>query len=75
MVIGAISTLGARGNAFQVHQLVARKGVVDTDVRTSDTGYLARRFVEVVQHIVVRRTDCGTARGISVSPRNGMMPQ
>nr|AEX94810.1 RNA polymerase beta' subunit [Amaryllis belladonna] len=50
----------------------ARKGVVDTAVRTSDAGYLTRRLVEVVQHIIVRRTDCGTIRGISVSPRNGM---
>nr|YP_010865582.1 RNA polymerase beta'' subunit [Sanguinaria canadensis]WGT74499.1 RNA polymerase beta'' subunit [Sanguinaria canadensis]WGT74584.1 RNA polymerase beta'' subunit [Sanguinaria canadensis]WGT74669.1 RNA polymerase beta'' subunit [Sanguinaria canadensis]WGT74754.1 RNA polymerase beta'' subunit [Sanguinaria canadensis]WGT74839.1 RNA polymerase beta'' subunit [Sanguinaria canadensis] len=53
----------------------ARKGVVDTAVRTSDAGYLTRRLVEVVQHIVVRRTDCGTIRGISVSPRNGMMTE
>ena len=51
----------------------ACKGVVDTIVRTSDVGYLTRRLVEVVQHIVVRRTDCGTIWGISVSPRNGMM--
>ncbi|KAJ4700008.1 DNA-directed RNA polymerase subunit beta'' [Melia azedarach] len=53
----------------------ARKGVVDTAVRTSDAGYLTRRLVEVVQHIVVRRTDCGTIRGISVSPKNGMMSE
>nr|YP_010360731.1 RNA polymerase beta'' subunit [Dillenia turbinata]UNQ85691.1 RNA polymerase beta'' subunit [Dillenia turbinata] len=53
----------------------ARKGVVDTAVRTSDAGYLTRRLVEVVQHIVVRKTDCATTRGISVSPRNGMMPE
>nr|YP_009581271.1 RNA polymerase beta' subunit [Enemion raddeanum]QBK49336.1 RNA polymerase beta' subunit [Enemion raddeanum] len=53
----------------------ARKGVVDTAVRTSDAGYLTRRLVEVVQHIVVRRTDCGTVRGISVSPRNGMITE
>nr|YP_010247262.1 RNA polymerase beta' subunit-2 [Marathrum capillaceum]UFO89695.1 RNA polymerase beta' subunit-2 [Marathrum capillaceum] len=53
----------------------ARKGVVDTAVRTSDAGYLTRRLVEVVQHIVVRRTDCGTTRGISVNPRNGMTPE
>nr|WMV00765.1 RNA polymerase beta'' subunit [Terniopsis yongtaiensis]WMV00842.1 RNA polymerase beta'' subunit [Terniopsis yongtaiensis]WMV00919.1 RNA polymerase beta'' subunit [Terniopsis yongtaiensis]WMV01150.1 RNA polymerase beta'' subunit [Terniopsis yongtaiensis]WMV01227.1 RNA polymerase beta'' subunit [Terniopsis yongtaiensis] len=53
----------------------ARKGVVDTAVRTSDAGYLTRRLVEVVQHIVVRRTDCGTTRGISVSPRKGMIPE
>nr|YP_010146753.1 RNA polymerase beta'' subunit [Dioscorea quinquelobata]QQP00984.1 RNA polymerase beta'' subunit [Dioscorea quinquelobata] len=50
----------------------ARKGVVDTAVRTSDAGYLTRRLVEVVQHIIVRRTDCGTIRSISVSPRKGM---
>nr|YP_010724687.1 RNA polymerase beta'' subunit [Tigridia pavonia]WDW31900.1 RNA polymerase beta'' subunit [Tigridia pavonia] len=50
----------------------ARKGVVDTAVRTSDAGYLTRRLVEVVQHIIVRRTDCGTIRGIYVSHRNGM---
>src|ERR1041384_6058981 len=50
----------------------ARKGVVDTAVRTADAGYLTRRLVEVVQHIIVRRRDCGTIRGISVSPQNGM---
>nr|QHN54852.1 RNA polymerase beta'' subunit [Philodendron lanceolatum] len=50
----------------------ARKGVVDTAVRTSDAGYLTRRLVEVVQHIIVRRMDCGTIRSISVNPRNGM---
>nr|YP_009642159.1 RNA polymerase beta '' subunit [Catapodium marinum]QCD14604.1 RNA polymerase beta '' subunit [Catapodium marinum] len=50
----------------------ARKGVVDTAVRTADAGYLTRRLVEVVQHIIVRRKDCGTIRGISVSPQNGM---
>lgn len=53
----------------------ARKGVVDTAVRTSDAGYLTRRLVEVVQHIVVRRTDCGTARGISVSPQKSTLPE
>nr|YP_009514241.1 RNA polymerase beta'' subunit [Helixanthera parasitica]AXB38542.1 RNA polymerase beta'' subunit [Helixanthera parasitica] len=51
----------------------ARKGVVDTAVRTSDAGYLTRRLVEVVQHIVIRRTDCGTIQSISVSPRKGML--
>nr|YP_009670960.1 RNA polymerase beta'''' subunit [Passiflora arbelaezii]QCX30236.1 RNA polymerase beta'''' subunit [Passiflora arbelaezii] len=53
----------------------ARKGVVDTAVRTSDAGYLTRRLVEVVQHIIVRRTDCGTTRGVFVNLRNGMMPE
>ncbi|KAF3952355.1 hypothetical protein CMV_022083 [Castanea mollissima] len=55
-----MSFSGARGNASQniISCYGARKGVVDTAVRTSDAGYLTRRLVEIVQHIVVRRTDC-----------------
>nr|YP_010881412.1 RNA polymerase beta'' subunit [Pellia epiphylla]WIA67365.1 RNA polymerase beta'' subunit [Pellia epiphylla var. borealis]WIA67450.1 RNA polymerase beta'' subunit [Pellia epiphylla var. borealis]WIA67888.1 RNA polymerase beta'' subunit [Pellia epiphylla]WIA67973.1 RNA polymerase beta'' subunit [Pellia epiphylla]WIA68059.1 RNA polymerase beta'' subunit [Pellia epiphylla] len=49
----------------------ARKGVVDTAVRTSDAGYLTRRLVEVVQHIIVRKIDCGTLRGILISNYQG----
>nr|UFP91553.1 RNA polymerase beta'' subunit [Selaginella erythropus] len=46
----------------------ARKGIVDIAVRTADAGYLTRRLVEVVQRIVVRTADCGTIRGITLSP-------
>jgi DNA-directed RNA polymerase subunit beta' len=45
----------------------ARKGVVDTAVRTSDAGYLTRRLIEVVQRIVVRKVDCGSIHGMSIS--------
>jgi DNA-directed RNA polymerase subunit beta' len=45
----------------------ARKGVVDTAVRTSDAGYLTRRLIEVVQRIVIRKVDCGSIYGILVS--------
>jgi DNA-directed RNA polymerase subunit beta' len=51
----------------------ARKGVVDTAVRTSDAGYLTRRLVEVVQHIVIRKVDCGALQGIfATSSRNNV---
>nr|YP_009427378.1 RNA polymerase beta'' subunit [Rhachidosorus consimilis]ASU96052.1 RNA polymerase beta'' subunit [Rhachidosorus consimilis] len=43
----------------------ARKGVVDTAVRTSDAGYLTRRLVEVVQHIAIRKKDCETTKSIA----------
>nr|YP_009549262.1 RNA polymerase beta'' subunit [Vittaria graminifolia]AYW16411.1 RNA polymerase beta'' subunit [Vittaria graminifolia] len=43
----------------------ARKGVVDTAVRTSDAGYLTRRLVEVVQHIAVRKKDCETTKAMA----------
>lgn len=45
----------------------ARKGIVDTAVRTSDAGYLTRRLVEVVQRIVIRKKDCGTFHGIFIN--------
>ncbi|KAK3409207.1 hypothetical protein EUGRSUZ_J01352 [Eucalyptus grandis] len=34
-----------------------------------------RRLVQVVQHIVVRTTDCGGIRGVFVTPQSGMMPE
>jgi RNA polymerase Rpb1, domain 5/RNA polymerase Rpb1, domain 4 len=42
----------------------ARKGVVDTAIRTADAGYLTRRLVEVAQHVVIRNIDCNTYEGI-----------
>ena len=42
----------------------ARKGVVDTALRTATSGYLTRRLVDVAQHVVIRRKDCATNRGI-----------
>lgn len=42
----------------------ARKGLVDTALRTADSGYLTRRLVDVAQDVIVREIDCGTQRGI-----------
>jgi DNA-directed RNA polymerase subunit beta' len=40
----------------------ARKGLVDTALRTADSGYLTRRLVDVSQDVIVREVDCGTSR-------------
>nr|YP_009106259.1 beta'' subunit of RNA polymerase [Interfilum terricola]AIT95127.1 beta'' subunit of RNA polymerase [Interfilum terricola] len=42
----------------------ARKGLVDTALRTANSGYLTRRLVDVAQHILICQLDCGTKRGI-----------
>ncbi|AFY68767.1 DNA-directed RNA polymerase subunit beta' [Thalassoporum mexicanum PCC 7367] len=42
----------------------ARKGLVDTALRTADSGYLTRRLVDVSQDVIIRETDCGTTRGV-----------
>lgn len=46
----------------------ARKGVVDTALRTADAGYLTRRLVDVAQHVVVQKGSCGTKRGVLITP-------
>jgi len=46
----------------------ARKGLVDTALRTADSGYLTRRLVDVSQDVIVREIDCGTERYLPVRP-------
>ncbi len=45
----------------------ARKGLVDTALRTADSGYLTRRLVDVSQDVIVREVDCGTDRSVRVT--------
>ncbi|MDY7022103.1 MAG: DNA-directed RNA polymerase subunit beta', partial [Cyanobacteriota bacterium] len=45
----------------------ARKGLVDTALRTADSGYLTRRLVDVAQDVILREIDCGTEQGIWMS--------
>ncbi|QKD81558.1 DNA-directed RNA polymerase subunit beta' [Thermoleptolyngbya sichuanensis A183] len=44
----------------------ARKGLVDTALRTADSGYLTRRLVDVSQDVIIRELDCNTERGIPI---------
>ena len=44
----------------------ARKGLVDTALKTADSGYLTRRLVDVAQDVTIRGLDCGSKKGIIV---------
>ena len=48
----------------------ARKGLVDTALRTADSGYLTRRLVDVAQDIIVREEDCQTYDGLTIDELN-----
>jgi len=54
----------------------ARKGLADTALRTSDSGYLTRRLVDVAQDVIVTEVDCGTTEGIWLESKNsgGSLP-
>jgi len=44
----------------------ARKGLVDTALKTADSGYLTRRLVDVAQDVIIQEADCTTTNGILV---------
>ena len=44
----------------------ARKGLTDTALKTSNSGYLTRRLVDVAQDLVVTGDDCGTSAGLTL---------
>lgn len=45
----------------------ARKGLSDTALKTSDSGYLTRRLVDVAQEVIVTENDCGTKKGTVIT--------
>ncbi|HEU5298488.1 MAG TPA: DNA-directed RNA polymerase subunit beta' [bacterium] len=44
-----------------------RKGLADTAIRTSESGYLTRRLVDVAQDVIIREEDCKTTEGVALS--------
>jgi DNA-directed RNA polymerase subunit beta' len=46
----------------------ARKGLADTALKTAFAGYLTRRLVDVAQDILIYQKDCGTTKGIEMTP-------
>jgi DNA-directed RNA polymerase subunit beta' len=43
-----------------------RKGLVDTALKTADSGYLTRRLIDVALDVSVTEHDCGTTDGITL---------
>ena len=45
----------------------ARKGIVDTALKTANSGYLTRRLIDVGQDILIREKDCQTSHSFLFS--------
>ena len=56
---------GLKVTEYIISSYGARKGLVDTALRTADSGYLTRRLVDVAQDIIIREDDCLTSEGLS----------
>jgi len=54
----------------------ARKGLADTALRTSGSGYLTRRLIDVAQDVITLQDDCGTTDGMWLSKpqEKGLLP-
>jgi hypothetical protein len=48
----------------------ARKGLVDTALRTATSGYLTRRLVDSAQQAIISMIDCGTEQGLLIDNKN-----
>ncbi len=54
----------------------ARKGLADTALRTSGSGYLTRRLIDVTQDLIIFEDDCGTPDGLWIEEpkEKGILP-
>ncbi|MFH1576618.1 MAG: DNA-directed RNA polymerase subunit beta' [Candidatus Margulisiibacteriota bacterium] len=58
---------GLTSTEYFISSYGARKGLVDTALRTADSGYLTRRLVDVSQDVMITELDCETQDGIELS--------
>jgi len=52
----------------------ARKGIVDTALKTANSGYLTRRLIDVAQDILIREKDCLTLHSFQVYIDKNQVP-
>ena len=53
----------------------ARKGIVDTALKTANSGYLTRRLIDVAQDIIIREKDCLTTNSFLFYFNNDSLDQ
>jgi len=54
----------------------ARKGLADTALRTSESGYLTRRLIDAAHDVIILEPDCLTTQGIWITEpkEKGLLP-
>ncbi len=62
---------GLSASEFFINTHSARKGLIDTALKTASAGYLTRRLVDVAQDVVIRELDCRVTEGIEVFRTDG----
>lgn len=57
---------GLKSKEYFISCYGARKGIIDTALKTANSGYLTRKLIYVAQSIIIKQPDCGTKNGILV---------
>ncbi|MGX7582596.1 hypothetical protein ACWNX2_00040 [Candidatus Vidania fulgoroideorum] len=57
---------GMTCNEFFISTFGARKGLSDTSIKTSESGYITRKLVDVAQNTVITTHDCLTPKYIKI---------
>ena len=48
----------------------ARKGIIDTALKTANSGYLTRKLIYASQNIIIKQPDCKTKKGTIIKIKN-----
>ncbi|MGX7583021.1 DNA-directed RNA polymerase subunit beta' [Candidatus Vidania fulgoroideorum] len=67
-----ISSLKEGMNSYEyfISTYGARKGLMDTSLKTADSGYLTRRLVDVSQNVVISSIDCFSKKGFIINSKD-----
>ncbi|QSW37846.1 hypothetical protein JSR02_00040 [Candidatus Vidania fulgoroideae] len=57
---------GMNCNEFFVSTFGARKGLSDTSIKTSESGYITRKLVDVTQNTILKKYDCKTPKYMKI---------
>lgn len=57
---------GLKSKEYFISCYGARKGIIDTALKTANSGYLTRKLVYVAQNIIIKQQDCKTKNGILI---------
>lgn len=65
--INACFRNGLSSTDYLISAYGARKGVVDTAVKTASAGYLTRRLIFLARNIIIKHLNCNTKKGLLVN--------
>nr|YP_009538722.1 RNA polymerase beta'' subunit [Lepocinclis ovum]AYQ93718.1 RNA polymerase beta'' subunit [Lepocinclis ovum] len=57
---------GLKSKEYFISCYGARKGIIDTALKTANSGYLTRKLIYVAQNLIIKQQDCKTKKGLLI---------